>query len=159
MADVVFEINPQQFEALRRKLAEGEFVLGPAREFIARSAHQVRTEIVTRTPVDTGRLRSSMAVALQDDGLTAIVGTNVRYAPYVELGTRPHWPPLAALQPWAQRHGFPKGKQGAFLVARAISRKGTRPRRMMQDAIAAAQPFIEAEAQLLLERIGHGWTE
>lgn len=38
-------------------------------------------------PVDTGRLRNSITHQMQ--GNTAvIIGTNVEYAPYVELGTR-----------------------------------------------------------------------
>ena len=154
MADIVFEINPREFEQLRAKLASDEMSRGPAREFVSRSAQFLRGEIVKRTPVDTGRLRSSMAVALQDEGLTAIVGSNVQYAPHVEFGTRPHWPPLAAMQPWASRHGFGTGKKGAFLVARAISRKGTRARRMFQQGMAASEPFIAAEAAHLLQNIG-----
>ena len=39
------------------------------------------------TPVDTGRLRNSISHA-QYDEKTEAVGTNVEYAPYVELGTR-----------------------------------------------------------------------
>lgn len=41
-------------------------------------------------PVDTGRLRSSIGEELRQDagGLVEIVGTDVSYAPYVELGTR-----------------------------------------------------------------------
>ncbi len=38
------------------------------------------------TPVDTGRLRNSMAHVVQ--GNAAIIGTGVEYGPYVELGTR-----------------------------------------------------------------------
>ena len=38
------------------------------------------------TPVDTGRLRNSMAHAVDDNA--AYIGTNVEYAPYVELGAR-----------------------------------------------------------------------
>lgn len=37
-------------------------------------------------PVDTGRLRGSIAYIVQDD--TVHIGTNVEYAPYVEKGTR-----------------------------------------------------------------------
>ena len=37
------------------------------------------------TPVDTGRLRNSIAHAETDDAV--YIGTNVEYAPYVELGT------------------------------------------------------------------------
>lgn len=36
-------------------------------------------------PVDTGRLRNSISHAV--DGDNAYIGTNVEYAPYVELGT------------------------------------------------------------------------
>ncbi|MGN0683748.1 MAG: HK97-gp10 family putative phage morphogenesis protein [Oscillospiraceae bacterium] len=38
-----------------------------------------------KTPVDTGRLRNSIAHATDDD--SAYIGSNVEYAPYVELGT------------------------------------------------------------------------
>ena len=37
------------------------------------------------TPVDTGRLRNSISHAV--DGEAVYIGTNVEYAPYVELGT------------------------------------------------------------------------
>lgn len=36
-------------------------------------------------PVDTGRLRNSISWAVLDDSV--YIGTNVEYAPYVELGT------------------------------------------------------------------------
>ena len=36
-------------------------------------------------PVDTGRLRNSISHATVEDGM--VIGTNVEYAPYVELGT------------------------------------------------------------------------
>lgn len=38
------------------------------------------------TPVDTGRLRNSIAHTADEDA--AYIGTNVEYAPYVELGAR-----------------------------------------------------------------------
>ena len=37
-------------------------------------------------PVDTGRLRNSISHAHDED--SAYIGTNVEYAPYVELGTK-----------------------------------------------------------------------
>lgn len=74
-------------------------------------------------PVDTGRLRASInpEIRVMSGDLVGVVGSNVEYAPHVELGTRPHWPPLAALEPWARRHGL-----NAYLVARAIARRGTK---------------------------------
>lgn len=38
-------------------------------------------------PVDTGRLRSSIAHAVAKDEQAVYIGTNVTYAPNVELGT------------------------------------------------------------------------
>lgn len=40
-------------------------------------------------PVDTGRLRASITNALEQDeqGLVAKVGSDVEYAPFIELGT------------------------------------------------------------------------
>ena len=37
-------------------------------------------------PVDTGNLRNSITNN-QEDAYTVVIGTNVEYAPYVELGT------------------------------------------------------------------------
>jgi HK97 gp10 family phage protein len=41
------------------------------------------------TPVDTGRLRNSIGHAVEDKA--AYIGSNVEYAPYVELGTGKHY--------------------------------------------------------------------
>lgn len=39
-------------------------------------------------PVDTGRLRNSITHIVDEGTRHVIIGTNVEYAPYVELGTR-----------------------------------------------------------------------
>ena len=82
-------------------------------------------------PVDTGVLRSSITPSVRSSGqgIVGVVGSNVEYAPYMELGTRPHWPPVAALETWARRHGI-----SAFLVARAIAKRGLKARRYLQKA-------------------------
>ena len=52
-------------------------------------------------PVDTGRLRNSISHA--SDDRRAIIGTNVEYAPYVELGTSRR-SPHAYLKPAVALH-------------------------------------------------------
>lgn len=52
-------------------------------------------------PVDTGRLRSSISHAKDDDA--AYIGTNVEYAPYIELGTS-RMKPKPYLRPAAEDH-------------------------------------------------------
>lgn len=38
-------------------------------------------------PVDTGNLRNSITHVVKDDEMAVYIGSNVEYAPYVELGT------------------------------------------------------------------------
>mgnify|MGYP004636098639 FL=1 len=54
-------------------------------------------------PVDTGRLRNSITHIVDEGTRHAIIGTNVEYAPYVELGTR-HQKPQPFLKPAANDH-------------------------------------------------------
>lgn len=56
---------------------------------LQRRALQVDRAAKRNCPVDTGRLRSSITNEIGTDaqGLVATIGTNVEYAPYVELGT------------------------------------------------------------------------
>jgi HK97 gp10 family phage protein len=57
---------------------------------LERRAIRVEGGAIRRCPVDTGRLRSSITHGLFVDerGLVARIGSDVVYAPYVELGTR-----------------------------------------------------------------------
>lgn len=83
-------------------------------------------------PVDTGVLRASIMpeVESRDNMTVGIVGSNIAYSIFMELGTRPHWPPLDALRTWARRHGTT-----AYVVARAIARRGLRPRLFLRRAL------------------------
>ena len=55
-------------------------------------------------PVDTGNLRNSITYEVEssDEGATAIIGTNVEYAPYIELGTGKEYEPPPE---WMEAHG------------------------------------------------------
>lgn len=79
--------------------------------------------------VDTGRMRNSITPEVRNMGATiqGVVGSNVVYAPYQELGTRPHWPPIQALTVWASRHGTT-----AYNVAKGIAIHGTKAVRFLQ---------------------------
>lgn len=69
-------------------------------------------------PVDTGNLKNSLTHRV--DGDTVLVGTNVQYAPYVELGTGPHYtPPPEWMENNAERG---QGLHGGFVTARPYLR-------------------------------------
>ena len=78
MAESKFTSNKKQIER------SVEQAIGRALEICGGTAERYAKEIC---PVDTGRLRNSIAHA-QVDSHTESVGSNVEYAPYVELGTR-----------------------------------------------------------------------
>ena len=73
---VDYKDNSQRIlTALEKGIKNGLEAIGLTAETYAKKA----------TPVDTGRLRNSISHTV--DGEAAYIGTNVEYAPYVELGT------------------------------------------------------------------------
>lgn len=62
---------------------------GPVGKELTRRTVRIEGNAKRLCPVDTGRLRASITRTLERDarGLVGIIGTNVEYAPYVELGT------------------------------------------------------------------------
>jgi hypothetical protein len=101
-------------------------------------------------PVDTGRLRASLLPSVRSGGGTTegVVGSNLIYAAPQELGTKPFWPPVSALETWARRHGMV-----AFLVARAISRRGIRAKRYLQRAWNKNKNRISAIFDAYIKRV------
>jgi len=95
-----------------------------------------------KAPVDTGRLRASITpeVRMQGNLVTGVVGSNVKYAPFVELGFRPHFVPQQYIGRWARRHG--KGDTGLFVGGKAqpylepaLKENEARIVRMLGDAV------------------------
>ena len=73
---VDYKDNSQQvLSAMEKGIKNGLEAIGLTAETYAKKA----------TPVDTGRLRNSISHAV--DGEAVYIGSNVEYAPYVELGT------------------------------------------------------------------------
>ena len=68
------------------------------------------------TPVDTGRLRNSISHATDDEA--AYIGTNVEYAPYVELGAQ--------------------GRKPVHMLKRAATEHTDEYKRLMEDSMKNA---------------------
>ncbi len=89
-------------------------------------------EVKDLTPTGaTDLLRASIAAqppqALADQ-VIGVVGTALDYALPVELGSKPHFPPVEALEDWVKKRlGVPDkdAHRVAFLVARKIAAHGT----------------------------------
>jgi HK97 gp10 family phage protein len=106
----------------------------PMLEAMRDATLMVQRDARKAAPVFSGELRASILPEIRTQGIlggemVGVVGSKVAHALYMEKGTRPHFPPVAALRAWARRRGMV-----AFVIARAISRRGTKPRRFLQGA-------------------------
>lgn len=120
----------------------------PMLDAMRQSVLWVQNDAKREAPVDTGRLRASITpeVNVRNENIVeGIVGSNVEYAPYMELGTgvfagnAAYFPPPSALDVWARRHGMGSG----YMVALAIFRAGgTKPRRFLQTGFEKNQDRI-----------------
>lgn len=78
-------------------------------------------------------------------GVLGVVGSSQPSAVFVELGTKPHMPPVAALIPWVQAVLGVDAKHApgvAFLIARKIAIKGTEAKKPFENAMIATQSQV-----------------
>ncbi|KTT21897.1 hypothetical protein [Pseudacidovorax intermedius] len=78
-------------------------------------------------------------------GVLGVVSSSLPSASAVELGTRPHMPPMDALVPWVRAvlGVSPKRERSvAYLVARKIARRGTPAQQPFAKAIAATESRV-----------------
>lgn len=103
---------------------------------------------------DQARERAPKGATLQlAEGIQAIGLRVVSTAPYslaVELGSRPHFPPIAPILAWVIFKGFAGiGTQTpesiAYAIAHKISVEGTKPTFFMRGTIPATLRFVGAE--------------
>ena len=73
-------------------------------------------------------------------GVIGQVSSSQPSATFVELGTKAHMPPVAALEPWVRAVlgvDRKRARSVAFLVARKIARKGTEAKRPFERALVS----------------------
>lgn len=105
--------------------------------------------------IDLGQLLNSIAAGVVrriGNLVSGEWGTNVRHARVNEEGRRPgaRQPPTSAILPWLARHGIPA--EAAFVVARAIGRRGIPGIWFMRDARDRIEPLFRREVQAASRR-------
>lgn len=122
-------------------------------------------EIKDDTPVGVGGsagLRGSITHQMMGTALTGGIGvagkvfTPMAHGLPVELGTKPHWPPIEPIADWVvAKLGVPRAEAGsvAFLVARKISRKGTKGVHMFEKNFSEQAGQITNMLLAALDRI------
>lgn len=98
-------------------------------------------------------------------GVLGVVGSSQPSAMFVELGTKPHMPPVAALVPWVRAvlgiRDPGEARSVAFLVARKIARRGTKAKQPFGRALAATEGqvlrfFEDAAGRVAEHLVGRG---
>jgi Bacteriophage HK97-gp10, putative tail-component len=116
-----FRPDPAEIRRAAREAALRELNIG---------VRQVTNRAKILTPVDTGRLRSSIRFRIAaSNNPSAVVFTEVQYAPMVHDGTRPH-----VIRPRnAQALRFRVG--GRTVFAKVVQHPGTRARPFLTRAL------------------------
>lgn len=130
MADVRFidnsgEILREFGEAVQRALER----VGEQAEGYAKSL----------APVDTGQLRNSISHAVDESEPAAYIGTNLEYAPYVELGTG-QYNPQGRPTPWVYQDAksdwhWTKGNPAQPFLKPAVSDHAQTYRNIIEDEL------------------------
>lgn len=95
---------------------------------LTKAAIVIQNSAIKRVPVDTGRLRSSIVYRIKPR--EAIIGTNVKYAAFVEFGTGIYAEGGKGRKtPWVYHRG--RGKKGRFVRTR-----GNKPQPFLVPAFA-----------------------
>jgi hypothetical protein len=116
-----------------------------SRDVVNAGAAFYAAQLAKNSPMGaTGKLRQSV---YWEPGRTMTGGheANVNFAPpaalyasAVDQGSRPHWPPVDALAYWVQRKlmvSISDAQSVAYLVARKISRVGTKPQHFVEKTV------------------------
>ena len=120
---------------LRAKFPEW---LGEANQATANEIFDLaRRNLQENDSIAWGNLYDSVVTEVSARGLAIWVGSTSPYAAYVEFGTRPHWPPVDAIEDWCEVKGIPV--EAAFLIARKIAERGTPARPFMRPALKEGQ--------------------
>ena len=154
-----YDIDMTGLDSLKRKLRP-ELYREPMAEMFQTIAAVGERTAKQRAPRDTGALKRSIHSDARP--MSARIFSNKAYAVPVEFGRRKgaRMPPPNALRGWARRKlGNPNL---AFVVARAIARRGIKGRFFMKAAHQAIMIKMPFQMKLLekkgAERFGSGWV-
>jgi len=136
----IFKVDMRGIEGLQKNiLAVRNGFPEWAAEANAETAEVIRTlaqrNIQEIDAIATGKMAAGVEVAYSRAGLVFAVGTKAAYGVFVELGTRPHFPPLDAIREWCRVRGI--DEKAAYPIALAISRRGLPERPWLRPAFLA----------------------
>ena len=138
MATPAVRVNVTGDKELARKMS-ARLYAQPVSRFFRSAGQVIKSRAQDNAPRFDGNLVNSIQVETDQRSPMRFVrvGTNAEYAAPVEKGSRPHFPPLAAITPWAEAHGIPP-----FALALSIARRGTKAHPFLEPALDESKPDI-----------------
>lgn len=122
----------------------------------------VREDLAQQNINASSKLSKSLKSVVKQKGKWIEISISLEdYWKYIEYGTRPHFPPIQAIRKWIDvkpvlprpmKGKLPTRDQLAFLIARKISKVGTRPKPFLNKTISDFN-LIDKVYDLLLNQI------
>lgn len=122
----------------------------------------VRDDLAHQNINASSKLSKSLKSVVKQKGKWIEISISLEdYWKYIEYGTRPHFPPIQAIRKWIDvkpvlprpmKGKLPTPDQLAFLIARKISKVGTRPKPFLNKTISDFN-LIDKIYDLLLNQI------
>lgn len=127
-------------------------------EYALKFQELIKRKIVDKDKKASGSLLASINMSIEVFGERYTVYLNSRdYLKYIELGTKPHWPPVEPILQWVKdkklptkestgNKNLPTEKQLTYLVRRKIGLKGT-------DAVPLVAETEEQLNEIYMEKL------
>lgn len=174
MATQTIEIDFHDITAQAEQLGAGpEIIAEELNRAMIESLDTIEQAVALETPVNLGILRGSISHEIfgEPPDFYGEVGTPVLYGAPVEFGRRPgKMPPVRAIRAWVVRKKLVPAMdsdedyqeavdRAAYMIARAIGRRGTKGAHMFERGFRATEPMIPYLWALALDRISERLTE
>jgi hypothetical protein len=143
MSTAAIHITAPDLVALQRGLANApKYTSERLLDAMTEATLYLEREVKDRFPAVSGLTRGSITsdAFSTSAGVLGVVGSASIAAVAVELGTKPHMPPVAPIVIWAQEKlglSGAEAKSAAFAIARKIARVGTKGQGHFQATLAS----------------------
>lgn len=112
--------------------------------------NDIQEKITNKGISNTGELRRSVTV-IEASPYKGIVGVGEKYGAFVEFGTSPHFPPVDAIERWAQTK---LGQPGlGFIIAKKIAREGTEAQPFVEPTYQEDKDFIQQQFEDVIQQV------
>lgn len=111
----------------------------------------------------SGDLANTSSYNVTFDGRYFEISFNLQeYWKFIENGTKPHFPPVSAIERWikikplvprAYKGKVPSTKQLAFLIAREISVNGTKATKLLSNTLDESDDLIDRLVEIIEKQL------